>query len=264
MISHYSCLQVKAAKWNFQFLDSLQGQNLPLPSPLEAPRLQLPAGTIVIIAEQASGESGWTTIYDGPVSSTKEDVRLIEATAPLWVLESLFANKYNQQGAAKLSFMVAPWNKGDDDPLPDLMSRFVNRALLHVQPIPKLYYSQSRLTASRALRVHKVVLYVVEKLESIAQEQQHKSANTLTPSAEPGPTGLAPASHPASPRSSSEQILSSPSTAAERHHRAAGEFEILCNDVVLPNNMTLAAVRHYVWRQGNELTMHYRRKLKPL
>jgi hypothetical protein len=79
-----------------------------------------------MIAEQASGETGWTTIYDGPVSSTKEDVRLIEATAPLWVLECLFANKFTPQNTVKLSFMVTPWNKGDDDPLPDLLSRFVN------------------------------------------------------------------------------------------------------------------------------------------
>lgn len=78
-----------------------------------------------MISEQVSGESGWTTIYDGPVSSTKEDTRLIEATAPLWVLESLFTNKFAQQSTAKLSFMVTPWNKGDDDPLPDLLSRYV-------------------------------------------------------------------------------------------------------------------------------------------
>ena len=37
-------------------------------------------------------------------------------------------------------------------------------------------------------------------------------------------------------------------------------WEILCNDVVLPLDMTLAAVRQFVWRQAAELTMHYRRK----
>lgn len=37
-------------------------------------------------------------------------------------------------------------------------------------------------------------------------------------------------------------------------------YEILCNDTLLPYDMTLAAVRQFVWRQGSELVMHYRRK----
>jgi len=56
-------------------------------------------------------------------------------------------------------------------------------------------------------------------------------------------------------------LRSNPSNDTQR--AAADEYEILCNDVVLPNNMTLAAVRHYVWRQGGELMMQYRRKIPP-
>jgi WD repeat-containing protein 48 len=37
-------------------------------------------------------------------------------------------------------------------------------------------------------------------------------------------------------------------------------WEILCNDVPLPLDMTLAAVRQYIWKQAAELTMHYRRR----
>jgi WD repeat-containing protein 48 len=37
-------------------------------------------------------------------------------------------------------------------------------------------------------------------------------------------------------------------------------YEILCNDTLLPYEMTLAAVRQFVWRQGTELVMYYRRK----
>lgn len=115
--------QVRAAKINFEFLDSIKGQALQLPSALEAPRLSLPLGTTVMISEQASGENGWTVIYDGLVSTSKEDTPVIEATAPLWVLECLFANKISQQNLVKLSFMVTPWNKGDDEPLPELLNR---------------------------------------------------------------------------------------------------------------------------------------------
>ena len=38
-------------------------------------------------------------------------------------------------------------------------------------------------------------------------------------------------------------------------------FEIMCHDTVLPLDMTLAAVRQFVWRQSSELTMYYRRKM---
>lgn len=77
-----------------------------------------------MISERAGSDSSWTTIYDGLVSSASDDVNLIEATAPLWVLECLLANKITQQSMVKLSFMVVPWNKGDDDPLPELLNRY--------------------------------------------------------------------------------------------------------------------------------------------
>lgn len=41
--------------------------------------------------------------------------------------------------------------------------------------------------------------------------------------------------------------------------RAEDLYEILCNDVVLPLDMSIAAVRQFVWRNSNELTMCYRR-----
>jgi WD repeat-containing protein 48 len=36
-------------------------------------------------------------------------------------------------------------------------------------------------------------------------------------------------------------------------------WEFLCNDTVLPLNMTLVVVRQYIWRQSGELVLHYRR-----
>ncbi|EAU81628.2 hypothetical protein CC1G_02644 [Coprinopsis cinerea okayama7 len=42
------------------------------------------------------------------------------------------------------------------------------------------------------------------------------------------------------------------------------QYEILCNEAVLPVDMTLAAVRQYVWRQSAELVMYYRRKVSTL
>ena len=68
------------------------------------------------------------------------------------------------------------------------------------------------------------------------------------------------------PRSSLDaRSMSSIPKARDNEARARPEdqFEILCHEVVLPLDMTLAAVRQFVWRQSSELTMHYRRKILP-
>jgi len=122
-------------------------------------------------------------------------------------------------------------------------------------PLPELMNNQAKLTASRVLRVRKVLIYVMEKLESI---QQGSSATDQVS------TGTQPI--PTSRRASSEksQALSgSPNrhTTSELGRYAEEEFEILCNDMILPANMTLAAVRHYIWKQSADLVLHYRRKL---
>jgi WD repeat-containing protein 48 len=51
-----------------------------------------------------------------------------------------------------------------------------------------------------------------------------------------------------------------PSAESQDLPRAEDVYEILCNDVVLPLGMNLAAVRQYVWKQSAELIMHYRRR----
>ena len=67
------------------------------------------------------------------------------------------------------------------------------------------------------------------------------------------------------PRSSFDARRTSPNSNASfrtSHPGAKAEdlYQILCNDTVLSLDMTLAAVRQFVWRQSTELTMYYRRK----
>ena len=74
----------------------------------------------------------------------------------------------------------------------------------------------------------------------------------------------------------SPQNLATPRSSMERRSIASGrgrdhdgrprpeeQYEILCNDMVLPLDMTFAAVRQFVWRQSAELVMHYRRRTPP-
>lgn len=55
-------------------------------------------------------------------------------------------------------------------------------------------------------------------------------------------------------------IDSQTSLAKPARPKAEDLYEILCGDVVLPLDMTLAVVRQFVWRQAAELIMYYRRK----
>ena len=70
-----------------------------------------------------------------------------------------------------------------------------------------------------------------------------------------------PSSTVTTPRSSFER-RSSTSARRDSRPRAEEQYEILCNDMVLPLDMTLAAVRQYIWRQSAELVMHYRLKAR--
>lgn len=67
------------------------------------------------------------------------------------------------------------------------------------------------------------------------------------------------------PRSSLDAKRPSPSSASFKSAfsgpKAEDLYQIMCNDVVLPLDMTLAAVRQFIWRQSAELIMYYRRRV---
>ena len=63
------------------------------------------------------------------------------------------------------------------------------------------------------------------------------------------------------PRSSSDRSATPGAGTRPERPKPEDAFEILCNDVVLPLDATLAAVRQYIWRQSGELVMYYRRKV---
>ncbi|KAJ7623186.1 hypothetical protein FB45DRAFT_797112 [Roridomyces roridus] len=188
-----------AAKTPLQLI--LEGPLSPPPSS-EAPTLGLSSSIVVLIEEEAP--PGFVTVYRGTVGSTAGDVHTLEEVMPMWLAEYLLLHRMpSAPPQVKLSFVLLPWvGKDGEEQLPELLNT-----------------AQSKLTASRMLRVRKLVLHVQDKLDK------------MTP---PPPAGA--------PRPHAEDL-----------------YEILCNDVVLPLDMTIAAVRQYVWRQSAELTMCYRR-----
>ncbi|KAH8105298.1 WD40 repeat-like protein [Cristinia sonorae] len=215
-------------------LQHLLAEPITPPSSSEAPTLPIPPDTSIIISEEAM--SGWTTIYRGHVSDTSHDVRVLEETMPVWLLEYLLANKTPSIPIVKISFILLPYAAREgEEQLPELLNT-----------------SQAKLTASRFLRVKKLTYHVQDKLDKLSAAGRTPAQGT--------------------PRSSVDSRSVSPHTVrsrspskADREGRPRAEevFEILCNDMVLPLNMTLAAVRQFVWRSAGELTMHYRKKAVP-
>ncbi|KAF8970943.1 hypothetical protein BDZ97DRAFT_1694202 [Flammula alnicola] len=185
------------------------------PSSMDAPLYHPPPNTTVLISEEA--QPSYTTIYRGTVLHIQNDVDALEAAMPMWLVEYLLLNRVPASAPlAKMSFVLMPWNKVPDiEPLPELLNT-----------------AQSKLTASRYLRIRKIVSHVQDKLER-----------------------LLPGSKTGSVRSFSDAQDQS-----RTRPRAEDEYEILCNETLLPLGMSLAAVRQYVWKQGAELVLHYRRK----
>ncbi|KAI0031027.1 WD40-repeat-containing domain protein, partial [Vararia minispora EC-137] len=190
----------------------------PLSPPASDSVLVLPPSTRLIVSEQHP--AGWSAVYRGTVASAAADVRALEDALPFWLLEYLLCGRAPVVPIVKVSFVLLPWKGEGEEALPELLNT-----------------AQSKLTASRFLRVRKLTAHVQDKLDRLA---------------------AASSTHPTpSPRSS----VDTHSLSHSPHARKAEEaWEILCNDVVLPLDMTLAAVRQYVWKQTAELTMHYRRK----
>ncbi|KAG8776781.1 hypothetical protein FRC15_011755 [Serendipita sp. 397] len=295
------------------FLQKILSKPLELPPFADVPPIDINPMTGIIIS-QASSEaaSGWTPVYRGLYStqSQLEDIECLEQELPNWTLEFLLSNKVGgvvggggPPNIQKLNFMVVPWSGGDSkEDLPDLLSK------------------ESRLTASRYLRVRKILGYVKDKVESIEkaerrreelrQVDEHETSSVSSkgprpssrasqegsrrsphsrPPVLPGSSPLQgsvplgqshqPHGHHSRPRPTSSS--SSRSGTSAYHHsgkhrrpsratmnddntekRPEDLFELLCHEMVLPNQMTLGAAKHFHWKGGGELVMDYRRKRK--
>ncbi|KAH8824754.1 hypothetical protein DL96DRAFT_1614982 [Flagelloscypha sp. PMI_526] len=215
---------------NQSFIDTIFSKHAPTPPPsIEAPSLGMSSRVMVMIAEESDPD--FETIYRGTVSSTQQhhDLQLIEHSLPHWVLEYLLLNKLpeNITTPAKLSFVMCPYVPKEED---------------NIEQLPELLNTaQSKLTASRYLRVRKLAAHVQEKLDRLA------------------------ATAAAAAAAAANQPTSDPLPPNEQRGKPKAEdlYEILCGDVLLPLDMTLAQVRQYVWKQAGELVLHYRSKLPP-
>uniref|UniRef100_A0A8C7FNK7 WD repeat-containing protein 48 n=1 Tax=Oncorhynchus kisutch TaxID=8019 RepID=A0A8C7FNK7_ONCKI len=96
---------------------------------------------------------------------------------------------------------------------------------------------KDRLSASDMLQVRKVMEHVYEKIINLDNESQTgASGNNDKPS---------------------EQQQKEEEDVAVL---AEEKIELLCQDQVLDPNMDLRTVKHFIWKSGGDLTLHYRQK----
>jgi hypothetical protein len=123
-----------------------------------------------------------------------------------------------------------------------------------------------------------------------SSRSSHDGASGLhhRPTSKPVPgasaSGTPPPVHASRPRATSSSSSRSGTTVHHHHHTSSRNrkasrgtieeekaaekkpeelYELLCNGVLLPNEMTLAAVKQYRWKGAGELLMEYRRHDPP-
>ncbi|KAG0139612.1 hypothetical protein CROQUDRAFT_666249 [Cronartium quercuum f. sp. fusiforme G11] len=170
--------------------------------PTEAPKLDIPLSTAILISEESDSSGAWEVTYRGLVSTTEEDAVALEAVAPGWLLEFLYGNRTIGKEGAKVTFVLLPMVEEEEEK--DRLKELPN--------------GNARLTASKVLRIRKVFIYVTQKLE-IQMNQNQKS----------------------------EEII-----------------ELFCNGTSLDWNMSLGAVKQFIWRKGGDVEILYRWRRKEI
>ncbi|KAK2746372.1 hypothetical protein FQN57_003254 [Myotisia sp. PD_48] len=114
----------------------------------EAPILELPPHTAIIIQEENPNSAVASDLYRGTVASVRQDVDLLEKAAPTWLGDLLLRNTIPFKEISKVAFSLKPYK----DSLPEV-----------IKPDPT--NSSSRLNANRMLRAKKILAYVAERID---------------------------------------------------------------------------------------------------
>lgn len=88
----------------------------------EAPKLELPPETAILISEEGTESGTWEVTYRGLVSTTEEDWHVLESVSPGWLLEFLWGNRtiLKDSTATKVTFVLEPEGGKEAAGLPEL------------------------------------------------------------------------------------------------------------------------------------------------
>jgi len=224
----------------------LAGGMLSPPTTADGPTLPLAQDIPLVVAEERA--HGWGIVYRGTVASagSAADVAALEDAMPVWLLEYLLLGRVPPVAVVKIQFALLP----GEDTLPEL-----------VNP------NQTKLSASRFLRIRKLAVHVQERIDSLGfglsgpGTPQTSSPVPSRPSSEQYSQSHATATHAGGAvQAAAASLQEQRPTRSHPPPRPEDVWEIMCNETVLSPNVTLAVVRQYVWRQSGEVVLHYRRK----
>lgn len=85
----------------------------------EAPLLSYDPSTGVTISLKLPDAVGHSVVYRGLVATGAMDMRVLEQTLPLYVLDWLLGNKCIVKDPPKISFILSPWDPSITE-LPEL------------------------------------------------------------------------------------------------------------------------------------------------
>ncbi|XP_064480757.1 WD repeat-containing protein 48-like isoform X2 [Ornithodoros turicata] len=172
------------------------------------------------------GEVGGRTLLRllvGDAGRETEDM-LLHETVPSWVTDVVISK--NMPRFNKLPFYLLPHSSSG------------------VKPLRK-----ERLSASDMLQVRKVLEHVYEKIMGANSEAGSQAGSA---------TGTQSGTQPGCQSSSGQEKGEPAPTEEERASIAEEKVELLCQDQVLEPTMDLRTVRHFIWKSGGDLVLHYR------
>ncbi|EIW67604.1 hypothetical protein TREMEDRAFT_64196 [Tremella mesenterica DSM 1558] len=216
-------------------LDQIRSLPFSPPSSLEAPLIDFPLETQLLISEESKDAGAWVVTYRSRVCNTEKDLEMLEMNSPGWLLDYLFTGRIKLKEPVKLTFILEPVKDGGVGEMPE---------------------GTKRLSASRVLRARKILSFIYDKLE-IGSRDRSSSIVSLNSRIIPQPrkssiTSLPPFSNPTT-RTNHDEEFSSTGVGPE------DILELLCGDEKVDPKMTLATLKHY-YGQGGDMVLHYRLK----
>lgn len=233
---------------------------------LDLPQLPFPPGVMVLFGAISPQAGQALPAYRETMGRMAEDVPLLELVASPWLLANLLtpppptepassaaptavgiedpaayeaalqeSNNLYRREVVKISFTLTSWRPvGSEEPADEL-------ALRNDLVLPELPASTTRLTATQMLRMKKVAGYVLDKLSTRQREV------------------AAEAPHKGMPHAQATEQLIQTRFWSRLELPAEHEIVILCNETVVPPDMTLAQARRFLFRQSGDLKLEYRR-----
>ena len=89
-------------------LDTVRAHSFHPPSTIEAPPINFPSTTALLISEESKDAGAWVVTYRSQVSHTEADMEALEMNSPLWLLDYLFTSRTRVKDPVKLTFILEP------------------------------------------------------------------------------------------------------------------------------------------------------------